>query len=128
MRRIILDFISSFVLSIIGFLAFAGIYKLLELLRFNINFGGDKGAVLFGLFFGLPLGSLLGVLINERFIYKAQDWNFIGMILAGFLSFIISYFSIIILEKYGGGCVILIPLLVAAMCVFAYNIVLLFAS
>jgi hypothetical protein len=126
MRRIFLDFFSGLILSIIGFLMFAGLYSAFELLRININYGGDKGKVLFGLFFGLPLGSILGIVLTEKLVYKAQGWNILGIILAALLSVIGNYLGIIMLDRIGGWVFILIPLLVVSICVFGYNIVFLF--
>jgi len=43
----------------------AGVYNML-----NMTYGGDKGKVLFGLFIGLPLGSILAIILTEKLIYK----------------------------------------------------------
>jgi hypothetical protein len=125
MRRILLDFVSSLIFSVVGFLVFACIYNALES-RLDIDFAGDKGKVFFGLFFGLPFGSILGILLIEKLIYKAQGWNILGIVLAALLSVVGNYLGIIMLDKIGGSVVILIPLLVVSVCVFGYSIVLLF--
>ncbi len=121
MKRILLEFCASLILSVIGFLSFAVIYDALELLKVSINFWGDKGKVLFGLFFGLPLGSILGILFTEKLIYKTHGWNILGIVLAVLLSVVSNYLGIIMLEKVGGGFVILIPLLVVVICLLGYN-------
>jgi hypothetical protein len=124
MKRIFLDFLSGLILSIIGFLMFAGVYSALELLKIDISYGGDKGKVLFGLFVGLPLGSILGIVLTEKFVYKAQGWNIWGIILAALLSVISNYLGIVMLDKIGGGFVIIIPLFAVVMCLFGYHVVL----
>jgi len=126
MRRIFLDFVSSLIMSVIGFIVFAGIYNALDLLKLNINFAGDKGKVFFGLLFGLPIGSILGILLIEKLIYKSPNWNIWGIVIAVLLSVISNYLGVIMLDKFGGWFFIIIILLVVSMCVFGYNVTLLF--
>jgi hypothetical protein len=120
-KKIFLEFCAGLILSVMGFLLFAVIYNALEILKVNINFWGDKGKVLFGLFFGLPLGSILGILLSEKLIYKTQGWNIPGIVLAVLLSVLSNYLGIIMLEKVGGGFVIFVPLLVVVICLLGYN-------
>jgi len=65
MWRILIEFFSSLILSVIVFFMSAGVYNML-----NMTYGGDKGKVLFGLFIGLPLGSILAIILTEKLIYK----------------------------------------------------------
>jgi hypothetical protein len=126
MRRIFLDFILGLISSIAGFLIFVGIYNLLEILRIDLHFGGDKGKVFWGLFFGLTFGSISGILLAEKLIYKEQGWNISGIILAIFLSLIGNYISVIILDKIGGGFVIFIPFFIVMVSLIGYYIGFLF--
>ena len=122
MRRIFLDFILGLISSIAGFLIFVGIYNLVEILRIDLHFGGDKGKVFGGLFFGLTFGSICGILLAEKLIYKEQGWNISGIILAIFLSLIGNYISVIILDKIGGGFVFFIPFFIVMVSLIGYHI------
>jgi hypothetical protein len=126
MRRIILSFISSVILSIIGFMALAGIYKTLELLKVDVNFGGDKGNVFFCLFLGLPLGGISGILLIEKLVYKSEGWNILGIGASVLLSLISIYLGIILMDRAGGEFVLLIPIVVGLFCLFGYKIGFLF--
>jgi hypothetical protein len=121
MGRILIEFFSSLILSVIAFFMSAGAYNLL-----NVTYGGDKGKVLFGLFLGLPLGNILGIVLTEKLLYKTLGWNIFGIIMAVLLSLITNYFGLMMLDKMGSGTIILIPLFVAVFCLFGYHIVLLF--
>ena len=123
MRRILLDFVSSLILSAIGFLLIGYIYQALDL-RYDIGFGGDKGNALIGLFLGLPCGAILGILVVEKLLYKTKGWNVWGIFLAVLLSFISNCLGIIMLDKIGGSAAIFILLLVVITCLFGYRIVL----
>jgi hypothetical protein len=92
----------------------------------NVTYGGDKGKVLFGLFLGLPLGSILGIVLTEKLIYKTLGWNIFGIIIAALLSLITNYLGLMMLDKMGSGTIIIIPLFVTVICLFGYHIVLLF--
>jgi Co/Zn/Cd efflux system component len=119
MKRIFFDYFSGLILSGIGFFVFVGIYNGL-----NITYGGDKGKVLFGLFFGLPLGTIIGIVLTEKLIYKIQSWNISGIIVAALLSVIANYFGLIMLDKMGSGTIVIVPLFVAVICLFGYHVVL----
>jgi hypothetical protein len=122
MRRIFLDFILGLISSIGGFLMFIGIYNFLEILRIDLHFGGDKGKVFWGLFFGLTIGSISGILLAEKLIYKEKGWNIWGILLAIFLSLIGNYISVIILDKIGGGFVFFVPLFIVMVSLIGYHI------
>jgi len=126
MKRVAIEFISSLFFSILGFLLFSGIYTVLEIAKVDINFGGDKGKALFGLFFGLSIGGTFGVLFIEKLIYKTQGWNILGIFLAILFCTVCIYFGTILLDKIGGVFVLFFPLIAALMCVLGYNIGLLF--
>jgi len=121
MGRILIEFFSSLILSVIAFFMSAGVYSML-----NVTYGGDKGKVLFGLFLGLPLGSILGIVLTEKLIYKTLGWNIFGIIIAALLSLITNYLGLMMLDKMGSGTIIIIPLFVTVICLFGYHIVLLF--
>lgn len=121
MGRILIEFFSSLILSVIAFFMSAGVYNML-----NVTYGGDKGKVLFGLFLGLPLGSILGIVLTEKLIYKSLGWNIFGIIIAALLSLITNYLGLMMLDKMGSGTIIIIPLFVTVICLFGYHIVLLF--
>jgi hypothetical protein len=121
-RRILLEFVLGLVSSVIGFFLFSGIYILLESLGLEVEFWGDKAGALFGLFLGLSIGGGFGVLFVERFLYKRHNLITIPLCSAILLGVFGNYLGLIILDKAGGGFVLMLPLLVALLCVIGYNV------
>jgi hypothetical protein len=122
MKKVGIEFISSLFFSIIGFLLFSGVYTVLEAAKVNINFGGDKGKAIFGLFFGLSIGGTFGVFLIEKVIYKTPGWNILGIFLSILFCTIGCYLGMILLDKLGSIFVLFFPLIAATMCVLGYNI------
>ncbi len=126
MKRILLEFFMGSCFSIIGFFLVAYSWHFLLMLGIELRFGGDKGTILSGLVFGLPIGGLSGILLAEKLVYKTQGWNILGIVLAVLLSIISSVFGIYMMDKIGSYFIFLIPLLVTLTCLFGYNIGLIF--
>lgn len=127
-RKVLFQYFSGLIFSAIGVLLFAGIYRILEMEKLDIEFGGDKANILFSLFLGLSIGGTFGIVLIEKFVYKVQGWNVLAMVLAIVFGFLGVYLGIVMLDKTGGRFVIFIfmPFFTALMCVLGYNIGMLF--
>jgi hypothetical protein len=99
----------------------AWLHNFLEFLE--IDFGGDKGTVLAGLFFGIPIGSILGIVLSEKLIYKAHGWNAFGIGLAASMGLISVFFGIRMMDHFGSKFIFFIPFLTVLICIVAYQIV-----
>jgi hypothetical protein len=122
MQKIIFEYISGLVFSVFGFFALAGLHTLFEMVGFELAWGGDKGKVFWGMFFGLPGGSILGFLVVDKLYFKIDTWYFQGMLMAFIVGVIANVVALYLIDRLGGGFLLAIPPLVSLACVWAYNI------
>ena len=122
MRKVLIESLAGALASVVGVLLCAGLYNVSERLGYEIPFGGDKGFVLFPLLFGLPLGAITGTILTEKLIYRIQGWNILGVVFGIILSVVGSFLGLVMMDKMGGECGLLIPFLVAIMCVVGYRL------
>lgn len=120
-RKIILQFIGALSLSIIGGILFYLIGFLMMFLELGINLGGDKMPVLLVLFLGIPLGSLLGILLVDRIAFGYEGYNSIGLgigfvlcLLAGGIG------SVMLLDQMGKSAAFVVPLLIIFLAFVGY--------
>ena len=118
-KKIVSEFIAAFVLSLIGYLPIAAVSFWL----FKID---HVGIILLALFFGYPLGSILGILLIDKIFFKAKGWNIIGIIISVVLSFAGAYLGLVMLDKIGSEVFIFVPLLITFLCLIGYNLAFLF--
>ncbi len=126
MRKVLFQYFSALIFSVIGVLLFAGIYRLLEMIGLDIEFWGDKANILFSLVFGLSLGGSFGVVLIEKYFYKEHGWNILPIVFAIILSILGIYFGMIMMDKIGGRSLLFMPFFTALMCVLGYNFGILF--
>jgi MFS family permease len=122
MKRMSVDFLSSLLFSVAGFLVFAGIYRVLERYGIDIDIGGDKSQVFSGLFIGLPIGGILGTWLSEKVIYGTQGWNVVGVVLSIMLCLACTYLGLAMMDRVGTGFIFVLPVLIGALCVVGYRI------
>jgi hypothetical protein len=131
MKRLFVDFFMGSVFSAIGFLVFSVAFSVLyhflyEMLKIELTLFGDKGKLLFGVVFGLPIGGISGILFAEKLVYRSQGWNILGIVLGVLLSCVSVWLGIHLMDKTGSAFIFLIPLLIGLTCLFGYNIGLVF--
>jgi hypothetical protein len=82
---------------------------------------GDKGPVLMGGFFGLPLGSLIGIVIIDKFAYKVERSGIGARILGTVLSFGLSWCGLIatlfLMDSVSSKVAFSAPITVSCACV-----------
>lgn len=122
MQRIALEYISGLVFSVVGFFGLAGLHTLLEMIGFELTWGGDKGKFFWGMFLGLPLGSILGFVLVNRLYFKVATWNSQGMLLAFIVGVFGNFGGLYFMDRLGGGFFLAVPPLVVLACVCAFNI------
>lgn len=87
LRNLSLELGAAVACSFAGFWAVGMFYDLLLESGMNWYPAGDKSNGLAGIFVGCPLGSLLGVVLVDRWVVRSHPWNVIGIILGLFLSY-----------------------------------------
>jgi hypothetical protein len=120
-KKLLLEYCAGLLLSVIGFLIFVGAHNLLSVVKINIGIGGDKAKIILGLFIGLPLGSVLGIFLVDKFVYKIGAINYFSLIIAVILGFLGVYCGVIMLDKVGGLSVLFIPIVVTVLCLLGLN-------
>jgi hypothetical protein len=95
MKRIIQEFIVSVISSVICCLGVGSLYQL-----FLSNFEkSDKDNVFVGVFIGLPLGSILGLYILRKILFKKQKaFTFLRILTAYVIALIIGLLGVISLD------------------------------
>ena len=120
-KKILFEYCAGLLLSVVGFMIFVGVHNLLSVYKTNIGVGGDKAKIFMGLFLGLPLGNVLGILLVNRFVYKIGAINYFSSVIALILGFLGVYFGVIMLDKVGGLSVLFIPIVVTGLCLLGLN-------
>jgi hypothetical protein len=121
MQKIIFEYISGLVFSVFGFLGLAGLHALLEMVGFELTWGGDKGKFFWGMFLGLPAGSIFGFLVVDRLYFKVDTWSFRGMLLAFIIGVLGNVVGLYFLDRFGGGFFLAIPPLIVLACLCVFN-------
>ncbi len=123
MRSIINKICAGLVISVIGGLIFFLIGHTLSFAIDEDIFGGDKAGVVWAIVFGMPLGSVIGFLVIDKFLYHYPRNNVLGMIIGFFCG---SVFVIIgggfLLDLMGWKAIPIILLLVVCFCLTGYQI------
>lgn len=89
----------------------------------DVNFGGDKAGVLWGIMIGMPLGSLAGFLIVDKTFYRNRSNNFLGMVIGFITGFLFGGIGgIFLLDSFGGKVIVMIPLLIVVFSMIGYQI------
>jgi len=122
-RKIILEFIGGFLISIIAYLPVTAVVIL-----FGLNFG--RGDMIFlSIFLGYPLGSILGILLADKIVFRNAKINIIQVATCVLLSVVGAvgvYFVIgIIMAGLGGAATLVIPGIITFLSLLGYNIPLL---
>lgn len=131
-KRFPLEYFTGLVCSLGGFvLFFFGFWLIdaaIDLVGIDINLGGDKGNVFFGLFFGLPMGNLLGINLADRVFFDDRGGNILGLILGLVSGFVAGIIGVFLLDRIGEKAILMIPFLVTLACLLGYRIPVLFRN
>ena len=108
--------------SLFGGLLFYYIYKSMSALHFDIKFGGDKGIVLFPLFFGVPLGTVIGYMFIDKVFQKNHKLKIVAGLIGWFASVLGVFISLFLISSKGLTGLVLTPFIVAAVGLVGYSI------
>lgn len=122
MKTTISEFFSGLLFSLPGFLIFAKLNDLLEKLGMELAFGGDKAAIFWGLFLGLPLGNILGFMMIDKFYNKVEACNISGIIMGFVFGLLGNFAGVYLLDIFGGKFLFVIPILITFLCLCGYKI------
>ncbi len=123
MSKIIYEFISGLVFSIIGFFILIGFHDLLLILKIKLDWSGT-GRFFWGMFLGLPIGSIFGFVLINKLYFKIFILNIYSLIIS-FIFGIIGGIILIILHDYlnfGQSLFIIMPILITLMCLCGYRV------
>ena len=130
--KIIVEFISSFLFSLFGFVFFGAVYDFVCFrIGIELPFGltGGSTGVIGGLSVGIPIGALLGISIVDKLIYKSSSWNLPGIITGFLLSFAGAFVSLWLFRGmigWASSSFFLTSLTLTFLCMIGYNLKLLF--
>ncbi len=117
MKKIIADYVSAMVFSIIGFFAFIYLHPMI-----GFVWGGDKGQLFSGMFLGLPLGMVLGFLLIDGFLFEMDTRNFPGIV-SSFVTCILGNLAgVYLADNLGGEFLLFFPFLLILICTYVYNL------
>jgi hypothetical protein len=117
-RKLTSEFIVGTIFSLIGFISGALIHYLLTK-PFNYNY---HGGVFSGLFLGMPVGSLVGILLIEKCFNKVQGYNISGLLFGFLLSSLLGGFiSVVLLDTYGSKKYFLIPFIITSFSMIGFH-------
>ena len=115
-------FSAGVLFSVLGGFCFYWFHTILMIVGIEVDFGGDKSNVFVALFFGMPLGSILGFLLVDRLVYEIQKYNILGIIVGLAASMILGGIgSILFLDAIGGKAIILIPFMIVCISLVGYQ-------
>jgi hypothetical protein len=122
-KKLALEFLAGLIVSALGFGLFAALLQLPLLSRLETYLGGDKASVFVGLFFGFPIGGVLGIFLLDKIAFKTGGYNSIGIVTGLTLSIILGGIgSVALLSKLGGPAIFIAPFLYVLLALMGYTI------
>ncbi len=119
-RKIILEFIGGFLISIIAYLPVTASF-----IFFGLDFGREE-VILLSIFLGYPLGSILGILLADKIVFRNAKINTVQIATCVLLSVVGAvgvYFLIsVIIDGLGGLATVVIPAIITFSGLLGYNI------
>jgi len=112
----------SVIASVVGFFLFVGAYSLLEKIPVEISYGGDKGQVVLSLLVGVPAGSIVGIVLRDRYLYAIRSASIYSVSVAALLGVLTVCLGIYLLDVFGGNFIFAIPFVVAMTSDLGYRI------
>lgn len=115
------QFLRCLKLSSVGFLIAIGIYSVLMKLGMEIAFGGDKGQFLFGLFVGMPLGSMVALFLSDNIYSGVTGRHIVALVGAAMSNIVGNFLGLIMMDIMGGAIILLLFPAVVFLTVKSYN-------
>jgi len=117
MKKCIFEFFTALVVQVTLMYSFVYFYEYLAEYEIYISINIVVGAAL-----TLPFGSLTGIILLNRFVYKARKWNETGIAIAAFLSVIGIIMIGFMMDYIGFNAFYSAPLIVSILTVAGYNL------
>lgn len=122
-KKMLCELLAGLVTAVVGFGFFWALLRIPGLSRLDMYLGGDKASVFTGLFLGIPMGGVLGIFLVDKVVFKAQDYNMIGIAGGLALSFILGGLgTVLLMGKLGGQAVFIAPFLYVILALIGYTI------
>jgi hypothetical protein len=122
-KKIVFEYLAGLVVSGLGFGFLTMLPRIPGLSWLEIYLGGDKAGVFTGLFLGVPIGGVLGIFLLGKVVFKAQDYNIMGIAVGLALSFIFGGLgTVLLISKLGGQALFIAPFLYVILALIGYTI------
>jgi hypothetical protein len=122
LKKIILEFVAGILFSLVAYIPISMICLLLVLPIDNV------GMAVITLFLAIPLGSIVGILIVERFVFNIKRWNSVALGIAIASGLLGGYLGLVMLENFSDIPLPVIALIVTGLVLAAYNLSLMITS
>ncbi len=122
LKKIILEFVAGILFSLVAYIPISMICLLLVLPIDNV------GMAVITLFLAIPLGSIVGILIVERFVFNIKRWNSVALGIAIASGLLGGYLGLVMLENVSDIPFPVIALIVTGLVLAAYNLSLMITS
>jgi hypothetical protein len=114
-KKYFLEFLGGFLCSIFGYIP-------ISIICAFVLQTDNVGTVLIALFSAYPLGSIVGILLIERILFKVIRWNLIAIGIAIALGVVGGYLGLVMLDKFPDISILIIQLIITGLVLVAYNI------
>lgn len=122
----IIEFVSCFVFSILGFLGCAFIFDYLRKIGLDIDFGGDKSSVFLGLIIGVPLFGFLGVYLADKFFLGASKFSFLSLVSVILFNLLGCVLIVFLMDILGSKILFISPFILTLLILIGYKLPLFF--
>lgn len=118
-KRLLLLLVAAILLAVGSYIPIALICSFLASAGMNI---GHAMIVLLALVCGYPVGSILGIVLMDRIVFRANQWNVPGIAISLVLTLSAGYFGFTLLDTVGGSMFFLMPFITAFLSLVGYSI------
>lgn len=112
-RTVILEQGGAMICSLVGFWGLGLLCDLCSKFGLELEFAGDKSNLVAASFAGCLIGSLLGIVLVDKFIFGTFDWNFKAIGFGCVMGIVAAIVVLCTLWRLGSPLLIVLPLLVA---------------
>ncbi|MFZ2644508.1 MAG: hypothetical protein WA117_26190 [Verrucomicrobiia bacterium] len=121
-KKVLLELGAGVICSLVGCFGMVGMHELLSKFGVVINFGGCKSNMFLGLFFGLTMGSLAGVVAVNKAVFKMPGWNVSGLIVGFVLGVLVIILSLFGMDRFGDRFLVCLPVLVTVASCLGFRV------
>lgn len=119
-KRFIRNYFYALVFSFFGVLIATALYNISSSFNIDLSFGGDKGSIFFGIFIGMPIGNIFGVILAER---RLRKLNILALFLIAIINLSGNVLALYIIDKIGGSIFPLLYLVIIFFGVATYSLI-----